>query len=371
MQPLVFKQSTRKWVFLSALLGFAAFLLYLFFFTDIGGVVSVIGSTNLLIYGLAFLCVLASVVFNTLSWHRLLANLAIKVNFRTAFNLSWVGIFVDAVIPGGWSGDLFKTYLLSRDPNVDGGRSASAIVLKNVLELLVVLGTSFLGLILLALNYTLEGGVLMTIGTTMLLLTLPLIVIIYFSTNLGATKKILRAFKRLHAFIRRRPANIEDFEAKIENTLQEYHDGIVTFKTKPKALFQPVVFQITAWIFDLAALFLIFVSISHPVPIDKIIITNTISVNFQTQGVALAGFAQLISVNIYKILGILPSVSAASTVLAGFASFWFKLVIAYFAFQTVVFSRCIPPFCMRWSIFRGKSCKDETANADKQPQIST
>jgi uncharacterized protein (TIRG00374 family) len=335
------------------------FLLYLYFFTDLGGVASVIGRTNLLFYGLAFICVLASVAFNTLAWHRLLVNLSIKVNYRWVFNLSWVGIFVDALIPGGWSGDAFKAYLLSRDPNIDGGKSASSIVIKNVLEILLVLCTSVLGLVLLALNYTLEGSVLLTIGITMMLLTVPLIVIIYLSINLEATKKILRALKRLYAFIRRRPANIEDFEKKIENILKEYHNGIITLKANPKSLFQAGFFQTIAWSFDIAALFLIFASIGYIVPADKIIITNAISVNLQTQGIALTGFAQIVSSSVYTILGISRTLSAASTVLAGFASFWFKFIIAFFAFQFVVFSRCVPPFCMRLSSIRGRSRRDQ------------
>ena len=354
-----FNRSFRKWVSLSAFIGFATFLLYLYFFTDIAGVASVIGSTNLFFYGLAFVCVLAGVAFNALAWHRLLDSLSIKVNYRTVFNLSWVGIFVDAIIPGGWSGDAFKAYLLSRYPKIDGGRTAASIVIKNVLELLMVIGTSFLGLTLLALNYTLDNGTSTAIGTVMLLLTIPLIVIIYLSVNLGATKKILTALKRLYAFVRHRPANIEDFEKKIEKLLDEYHYGITTLKTDLKTLFQTTFFQAVAWCFDILALFLIFVSIGYIVPADKIIITNIISVNLQTHGVALAGFAQVVSSSVYTILGISPLLSAASTVLAGFASFWFKTIIAFFAFQFVVFSRCVPPFCMRISSLRGKSRKSE------------
>ena len=105
--------------------------------------------------------------------------------------------------------------------------------------------------------------------------------------------------------------------------------------------------------------FFIFVSIGYDVPIDKVIITNTIAANIQTQGVALAGLAQLISLNIYNILLIPSSISGASTLLAGFASFWFKTILAFFAFQTVVFSRCVPPFCMRVGSPRGKSHKSE------------
>jgi uncharacterized protein (TIRG00374 family) len=356
---LAFNRSVKKWVSLFAILGFAIFLLYLYFFTDIKGVASVIGGINVLFYSLAFICVLAGVAFNALAWHRLLSTLSLKVSYRTVFNLSWVGIFVDAVIPGGWSGDAFKAYLLSRDPNVDGGKTASSIVVKNVLELFLTLGISVLGLVLLAMNYTLEGGVLMTVGITLLLLTAPLIIIIYFSVNTNATKKVLRAFKRLSAFMRRHPSNMNEFEARIEKPLKAYHDGLATLRKNTRALVQPVIFQTLAWSFDLLALFFIFVSIGYNVPADKVIITNTIAANLQTQGVALAGFAQLISVNIYNILSIPPPISGASTVLAGFASFWFKTIIAFFAFQSVVFSRCIPPFCIRVGGLRGKSRKDE------------
>jgi uncharacterized protein (TIRG00374 family) len=356
---LAFNQSVKKWVSLSAFLGFAVFLLYLYFYTDIVGVASVIGRTNLFFYSMAFLCVLASVAFNALAWHSLLNSLKIKVDYRVVFNLSWVGIFVDAIIPGGWSGDAFKAYLLSRNPDVDGGRTASSIVIKNILELLIVIGLSIFGLLLLAINYTLEGGVLFTIGTVMALLTLPLVIIIYFSINLQATKKLLRGVKRLYAFIRHRPANIEAFEKRIEKTLKSYHDGIAALKADPKTLFQTALFQTVAWIFDITALFLIFVSIGYIVPADKVIITNIISVNLQTQGLALAGFAQVVSSSVYTILGISPLLSAASTVLAGFASFWFKVIIAFFAFQFVVFSRCVPPFCIRVNGFRDKSRNDE------------
>ena len=352
--------AVRKWVSISAFLGFLAFLLYLYFFTDIIGVASVIGRTNLFVYSIVFLCVLASVAFNALAWQCLLESLKLKASYRLVFKLSWVGIFIDAIIPGGWSGDAFKAYLLSRDPNIDSGRTVASIVMKNVLELLIVMGISFLGLFLLATNYTLEGAVLITVGVVLVFLTLPLIVIIYLSINFDATKRILRRLKRFYAFVRRRPVDIEEFEKKMEEKLREYHDGMVALKDNPKSLFQALFYHAVAWSFDIMALFLIFVSIGYIVPADKVIITNVISVNLQTQGIALAGFAQVVTSSVYTVLGITPILSAASTVLAGFASFWFKLVIAFFAFQLVVFSRCLPPFCIRLSGLRGKSSKDET-----------
>ena len=350
----------KKWVSLSAFLGFAAFLIYLYFFTDLGGIASVIGRTNLFLYGAAFICILGGVVFNALAWHRLLVSLKISVNFRRIFNLSWVGIFIDSIIPGGWSGDAFMAYLLSKDPEIDVGKTAASIVIKNVLELLIILLASFFGLALLALNYTLNVGVILAIGTVIALLTLPLIAILYFSLNIGATKKLLGYLEGLYEFVRRRPFNIEEFERKIEKTLERYRDGLAALNANPRTLFQTIFFQAAAWGFEITALFLVFASIGYPIPADKVIITNTLSVNLQAQGIALAGFAQVVSSNVYTVLGIASVYSVASTVLAGFASFWFKLIIAFFAFQFVVFSRCIPPFCIRFSWLRGKSCKEET-----------
>ena len=351
--------SFRKWVSISAFLGFTAFLLYLYFFTDLGGIASVIGRTNLLYYSFAFLFIIGSVLFNALAWDRLLESLSIKVSFRKIFNLSWVGIFVDGLIPGGWSGDAFMAYLLSRSPTVDGGKTAASIVIKNILEVLIVVVMSFLGLILLALNYTLEGAILIAIGTAIALPTLPFIIIIYLSTNLNATKKILSFFKNFYSYIRRRPANIEEFEKKMEKTLEKYSQGIESLKSNPKTLFQTIFLQATAWTFEIVALFVVFASIGYPVPADKVIITNVLSANLQSQGLALAGFAQVVSSSVYTILGISPIYSAASTVLAGFASLWFKMIIGFCAFQFVVFSRCVPPFCIRVRGLRGKSCEEE------------
>ena len=353
--------SFRKGVSISAVVGFIIFLLYLVLCTEIGSVADVIGTTNILLYSLAFLSILAGVTFNALAWQQLLKNLSIGTTFRRIFNLSWVGIFLDSLIPGGWSGDAFKAYLLAKDPDIDGGRTAASIVIKNVLELLITLSISILGLTLLALNYTLESGVLIAIGSTMLLLTLPLIIILYLSIDHKATKRIIRFFVRPTSSIRRKRFRIDDFETKIEKALANYRDGITTLKSKPKTLIRPVSFQVMAWVFDILALFLIFASIGHFVSADKVIITNTISVNLQTQGVALAGFAQLVSANVYTILNILPTVSAAATVLAGFASFWLKIVISFLAFQCVVLGRCIPFICNSCG-FGGGSCKCELPN---------
>jgi uncharacterized protein (TIRG00374 family) len=102
------KPEFKSWVSISAVLGFLMLLLYLYFFGNLGQIASTIEKTSAPIYILAFICVLGGAVFNSLTWQGILGKLSIQTTFRRVFTLSWVGTFVDALIPGGWSGDIFK-----------------------------------------------------------------------------------------------------------------------------------------------------------------------------------------------------------------------------------------------------------------------
>ncbi len=278
----------------------------------------------------------------------------------------------DALVPGGWSGDVFKGYLLVKDTHADTGRTAASIVIKNILELAVTLGALVSGLVFLFLNYSLDGWVLVSFGTIMILLALPLIIVIFLSMHLGAARRLVVFLRRTFLSAKRgRVGNDDSFDAKLEKTLLEYHDGLRTMKTNPKSMFSPIVFQIMAWAFDILTLFLIFYSIGYFAFPDKIIIVNSIVGNLQVQGFAFAGFTQIVSSSLYAVLGILPAVSSASVLLAGFAVFWFRFVVSFFAFQCMVFSKCIPFLSVRCRGIGKKSCDCEgTVNKEENDSAS-
>jgi hypothetical protein len=184
-------------------------------------------------------------------------------------------------------------------------------------------------MILLVLNYSVNSVLLIAIGLTLVFLALPLFLIIYLSTNVSATKKLLQVVVKLVAKVRDKPFNSSDLESKIT----DFHDGIMSMKNRPRTMIKPLVFQIITWIFDITALFVVFIALGSAVGLDKIVITNTIVNNIRGQGVALAGFSQIISSQLYQVLGINISLAQASSLLAGFANFWFRLVISFVFFQ--------------------------------------
>ena len=142
----------KKWVSLLAVFGFAVFIIYFFFFTDSREVATIIGGVNIPIYLLVFIFVVVQVVFDRLVWKASLDSVGVETTFKRVFNLGWVGYFLDCLIPGGWSGDVFITYLLGKDKGVNVVKVAAGMIIKDVLELLVVCLSLIIGIALLILN---------------------------------------------------------------------------------------------------------------------------------------------------------------------------------------------------------------------------
>jgi len=322
----------KKWVSLLAILGFIFFVGYLFFFTDLVKVAVIISGISVPIYFLVFVCVIGEAVFNTLAWKATLDNVSVKTTFKRVFSLGWVGAFLDSIIVGGWSGDIFMTYLLGSDEGVDVIKVAASVIVKDILELIVTIVSLIIGMILLILNYSINAFILAAIGITMMFFALPLILIVYLSTNISVTKRLLQFLARVIARIRhKKPSDV--FEQKIATQITNFHDVIMIIKKKPKSMIKPVIFQTMTWIFSIVALYFVFVSLGTTIGLDKIIITNTIVSTISNQGVALAGFSQIISSSLYQVLGINISMAEASSLLAGFAGFWFVLIISFVFFQ--------------------------------------
>ena len=127
----------------------------------------IISGVSVPIYFLVFLCFIGEAVFNSLAWKATLDNVSVKTTFKRVFYLGWVGAFLDCIIVGGWSGDIFMTYLLGKDEGVDVVKVAASVIVKDVLELLVTILSLIIGMILLILNYSVNTLVLTAIGITM------------------------------------------------------------------------------------------------------------------------------------------------------------------------------------------------------------
>ncbi len=333
------EKKSYKLVSLLALLGIFFFILYILFFADFTQVAVIIQKTDLVIYMLAFPFVITASVFDAMAWIFTLDSLSVKATFNKIFVLSWVGHFVDTIVPGGLAGDAFKTYLLTKEKGVNGSNAVASIVIKDVVELLVILGSLIIGIVLLVSNYAVNGWVMMSIGIVMILLALPIVLIVYLSVKVGAIEKFLNIIQRAFSKIKRKEDKSGAFSVKLHKQIMDFHEGVMSIKEHPKQMVMPIVCQTLAWVFELLTFFIVFVAIGSPLGFSQVVITNTIVSTVQGQGVAVAGISQLVSSELYEVLGITSGMAVASSLLAGVVSFWFKLLLSFGFFQFTVFER--------------------------------
>ncbi len=336
-KPPVISSSIKKMILVSALLGYVALILYLLYFVGINTLAAVIGKASLGIYTLAIASLIISLLFHTLVWYQLLRSLSIKLSLWRTYVLYWVGVFVDNLIPGGWSGDLFKAYLLNKDPSIQSGKAVASVVAKNVYEAIFNFSSVVLALILLLLNYQLEGSLLLTLGGIMLLLTLPLFILLLASFKPMGAKKLVSVLFRFLARLNRR-WNLTDLKNKVEKGLNDYHEGMKTLLENPRLLIKPMILSFFAWAFEVITLLLVFASLGQIVPLDKVVIVRSIAGNVEAQGYAFVGYAQIITSEIYGALGVPFAIGASVALLGGVLIFLLKTGISYVAFHFTVIS---------------------------------
>ncbi|MCW4000307.1 MAG: flippase-like domain-containing protein [Candidatus Bathyarchaeota archaeon] len=337
-RPFVLTSSVKKLILVTTLFGYAALIFYLLYVVGIAQLVGVIAKASLGLYALAILSLVASIFFNTIVWRQLLSSLQINITMRRAFTLYWVGLFVDNLIPGGWSGDLFKAYLLNKDPNIQSGKAVASVVAKNMYEAIFNLGGMIFALALLLLNYRLETSLLIGLGGIMLLLTLPLVVLLLASFHPVAAKKIVANIIEGISHIYKNRKALTSLEGKIDKALGDYHEGMEILLKNPRMLTKPIIFSFLGWIFEIITLLLVFASLAQLIAVDKVVIVHSIAGNVESQGYAFVGYAQIITSEIYRALGVSFAIGASVALLGGVVFFLFKTVISYTAFHFTVIS---------------------------------
>jgi uncharacterized protein (TIRG00374 family) len=331
------KLPMKKWILLLITAGLLALALYVYYVVGFGNVVSQFGKTNIYYYAAAFLAVLISIMFFSLAWRSLLANLSIKIKMCQAFLFVYAGMFIDSLLPepANISGDLVKAYLVSKVTGESSGKTTASVIGQKMLGIVITVGNLIAGLVLLAFNYYLLSGILIFIIIVLILLASSLGILYYISTEPQATRRVLYGIIKLLSFFMRGRWNSAELQARADKLLTAFHEGVQTLAANPKTLIKPILLSIASWAFDVFAIFLVFASIGYPVSADKVLIVYALTGALQSMGISFVGVTEVIMSALYTILSIPLAVSLTATLLSRFITFWFRLLIAYGAFQYV------------------------------------
>ncbi|MCL2134369.1 MAG: flippase-like domain-containing protein [Candidatus Bathyarchaeota archaeon] len=322
-------------IFLLIIFGLAIFIVYFVLFIDLGNFIETISQTNLVIYGICFIIYLIGIFFSSMAWRSLLNTLDVKITSKKAYLFTWVGLFFDTVIPQlGLSGDVIKTYLLSKSSNEDTGKIGAAVICQKLVVMTVTVVTFSIGLIIVLFNYTLEPLTMFFITLFLMLSVISLFLVYYLSIKPKATDTLLHFITRFILFFRKK-WDSTTFKQQTTETLGNFHVSINELKTKPRILVLSSIYLFLNWFFDISVMFLVFVALGHSAPAASVLIVYTISGVLQAVGLGIFGVNEIIMVSTFSVLGLPVGLGVSVTLLTRAVTLWFRLIVSYGAFQYI------------------------------------
>jgi uncharacterized protein (TIRG00374 family) len=322
------------------LIGLLVFIGYLHFFVDIPAMLAIIQRVDLFYYSLAVAVLLLNVLAYSLTWQYFLRPLSVNVPFRRTFLFTWVGVFVDLLIPAeSISGDASKAYLMSKDSGENAGKVVASVVGHRILSMIITLSSLIIcSLLLFILQYELPAFVsnlilLVAVGTT-----LSLIFIFLLCLKEQLTHRLIDLLLRFSVFVSRGRLKLANLRSKARKSSRAFNKSIEALGSNPRSLIRPVFFSIIAWLLSVLLSFLVFVSLDHPV--SFILITIVYSISCAIQNIPLGvpgevGLVEIVMTSLYGLLGVPLGISAAATVLIRVLWVWFRLLLGFVAVQWI------------------------------------
>ena len=334
------------------LVGLIVFILYLYFFVGFQELFYVLESLNsadyALYYSLAITATILSVFFVAAAWHDLLNSLSVKTKLRSVFLYTWVGYFVDLVVPcQAVCGEVTRIYLVHKENRESYGPIAASSLTNRIINYVISSFGLLSGIILLLTRagdvpvYILELLVIALIGTGIYLAAL-----FYLAIKEEAAGKLAGLLFKLLGFLRLNKYLPADLPEKTQNSLLVLHQGFVTFKNKPKCLVKPLFFQFLSLVFNLAAYFLVFYSLGlRNLHLDFFIIVYFIVGTIQIAAAVFSvGALDIALANLFVFYGV-PDIrfGALAATLLRFLTFWLPIVTGYVTVQVVGARKLLNP----------------------------
>ncbi|MEM2092346.1 MAG: lysylphosphatidylglycerol synthase transmembrane domain-containing protein [Candidatus Bathyarchaeia archaeon] len=332
------KKSSPIKLIVSLAAGLIIFILYLHFFVGFEEIIGVFKSVDpreyLLYYSITIMAMILSMLFYSMSWRELMKALSINLSIRNALFYSWVGIFVDLVIPlESISGEITRIYLVHRETRVSSGKIIASVVAHRIITTSITLGSLIFASALIILKYEVSTEALSLLLAVLLGSIFLIASLIYLSLKEGAVERLLGLPIKAIAFIFRGRINPLDLRDKVQRNLAHFYDGFKIFSRSWGALTRSAAYNFIAWLLHMSIYLLVFYALGFGEILQKInetIIVYSISVAVQTIPVALPlGLVEIVMTSLYTLFKIPIALSGTATLLIRIITFWLQILVGY------------------------------------------
>ena len=321
------------------IIGLVVFVLYLLFFVNIDEMISIIGRTNFPVYLLATIATILEMLFFALAWQFFLKPLSTNLSFKKIFAYSWVGNFVDLLVPAeSISGEISRIFFVARD-GVNPGKAAASVITQRILGLLIVACTLTLGAFeMLEMQIPLPSIVQTLIYLVISATAIFLFLIILICIKENWAHKIVEKIIDFARWVTRGRLRIDEWKERADKAVDAFYESLRIFRVSPQKFILPVTFSIFSWFFAILVYYLVFAAIGYVVNWIVIIVGYSIIIGLKSIPVGIpgeVGVTEIAMTVIFGAFGVPLYISAATTVLIRLITVWFRLIIGFLVFQWV------------------------------------
>jgi uncharacterized protein (TIRG00374 family) len=326
-----------------AVAGLLAFMLYLYFFVGFDSMLEILRKVDPLEYSLYYSLTIAAIVvslfFYSMTWHELLKELSLNLSIRKAFLYSWVGNFVDLVVPlETISGEVTRLYLIKGDVENDLGKAVASLVYHRIISVSTTLIALVASSIYLILAYQIQTGIILFLSIVAAGTTVTVLLLLYLSISGGAAKRIVDLLIRVISVFVKDERRIADLRERAMGDLSVFHASVKSFGRNPRFLIRPFIYSYLSWFSQLAIYLLVFYALGiswvlRCVP--QMIVVFSITLAVQTIPVGFpVGLVEFVMTYLYNmLLSTSPAVNGLATSLIRVVTFWFQVMVGFLIVQ--------------------------------------
>lgn len=319
-------------------IGILLMVVFLYAFIDLGKSASIIASVNLTIYSFGFVSVILGIFAYTLAWHFFLTDAGVNIGLIKEFEVVWVSIFLNLLIPtGSVGGEVVRAYIVQNESKVHGcdrpiGDIAASIVAHRILVMVPFLLGSVVGFIYLITAYSVSSLILNLACLATALSAGAFLIACYLLLFPEKVGKLIHSLIRLiyRLPVRSLKKKIEKSQETINRNIEAFSHGLKVAKRKLKIFILSLFFAVLFWVFDVLVAFFVFQALAFPIPLGVLVFVYTIGVMLQMIPIGIPGMVgavEITMITLYTITGIPLEVATAATILIRVVMFWFEIIV--------------------------------------------
>jgi len=333
-----------------AVLGLLAFMLYLYFFVGFDSMLEILEKVDpveySLYYSLTLVAILVSMIFYAMTWHELLKVLSLDLSLKKAFLYSWVGNFVDLVLPlETVSGEFTRLYLIREEVN-DIGRAIASLVYHRIISISTTLITLIVSSLYLIMGYNIQMDIILFLSVVVIGTAATVILLLYLSLNEKAAGRIVDFLMRLASLFIKSEKRLASLKERALSDLSVFHSSVKSVGKNPRILAKSFMYSYLSWFSHLAIYLLVFYALGVSwilQCIPQMIVVFSITLAVQTVPVGFpVGLVELVMTYLYNILlSTSPAVNGLATSLIRVVTFWFQILVGFLIVQWLGIKRLL------------------------------